>query len=136
MSLLLLAALVVGGIAGVVLLVHGFGWTGGPPFADSDDAAAAFAREHAERAVREVMLADDRRAALLATDHGTGFVMRFGRGTVVRWLRPEDIATVRQGPAGLTLKLRDDGAPNLRIAMADPDRRAAAATLLKPEARA
>jgi hypothetical protein len=136
MTLPILAALVVGGISAVVLLVHGFGWTDGPPFATPAEAETVFKHETAAANIQQTVLADDGRSALFGMTKGTGILARFGRGTVARVLSPQDIWLIESTAKGLTIRLHDDSAPRLRIALADGDMRQAALRLLRPEGQA
>jgi len=119
MSLLLLGALVIGGILGVVVLVHSFGWTGGAGFEDEAEVQRRFAMDYPDGRVDRVVLSADRNAAILQTEHGAGVVMRFGRGALTRQFAKGDLREVREQADGLLLRLRDDSAPRLRIALPD-----------------
>lgn len=132
MPLTLLAVLVIGGILGVILLVHSFGWTGGTGFADEAEARRIFAHDYADRRIDHVILSDDSRAAIMTTDHGAGIVIRFGRGSLTRHLLQGDLQRLVETPNGLQIHLRDDSAPRLKFAFADTGARGRAAAILKP----
>lgn len=130
MPLPVLGALVVLGIGGLVLLVHLFGWSKRPQYADDREAAEALLTDYPHASVRAVFLADDRRAALFVLADGVGFAAPFGEGRLTRVIGADDVQRVEDGPGGLTIRLNDYTAPRLSVAMKDAAARQAWTTRL------
>ena len=112
MSLGVLIALVVGGIAGIAILTHLFGLSARGRFEGEDDARAAWVREFPRIPARSVTLARDGHAALVATDQGPGLVWSFGADTTARLLYG---ARVTRTATGLDIRLPDITAPRITL---------------------
>ncbi|PKQ12846.1 MAG: hypothetical protein CVT70_06765 [Alphaproteobacteria bacterium HGW-Alphaproteobacteria-1] len=112
MPLSILLPLVIGGIAGIALLLHLLGLSN--PAAIPDDAAArrAWRREYPDDPPVRVMLCRARSAALIETARGHGVVWTMGADTTARALAD---ARVRRVRTGLTLDLPDYTAPRIRL---------------------
>ncbi|MHA7874809.1 hypothetical protein [Roseivivax sp.] len=121
MPLGILIALVVGGIAGIALLTHVFGFSAARRFADADEARAAFLREYPETRVDRVTLSADGAAALLETGDGPALAWAMGADTSARLLSE---VRVEETPRGLRFRLPDMTAPCIDIALAPEDRAA------------
>ena len=120
MPLPLLGALVVFGIGGLVLLIHLFGWTRRPAFADTDEAAQALLTDYPHAAIKSAELADDGRSALFVLPNAIGYAAPFGDGRLTRVIEAGDLKSVDAAGDGLTLRLTDYTAPRLSISMRDP----------------
>ena len=131
MPLSVLGPLVVLGIAGVVWLVHALGLSR-PVRLDEASALAAYLREFPGESPRNprVLLADDRRAALIFFGGALGVAQVFGDAAVARRLGPGE-GRLEETAAGLRLRTRDFAAPVFAIAIADPARRAEALALAR-----
>ena len=109
MSLTLLVAIVVVGIAAVVIAVH---MTGGSRTATLADAAAArrrFAEDFPDIRARKVHLTSARNAAFLELDAGkVGMVQSFGGKYLTRLVAAGDLASTPKAEGNATLvRLRD-----------------------------
>ena len=112
MSLGVLIALVVGGIAGIAVLTHLFGLSERGRLASEEAARNAWAREFPRTPAGAVTLARDGRAALVATGMGPGLVWSFGADTTARFLSG---ARVTRTATGLDIRLSDITAPRVRL---------------------
>ncbi len=122
MPLSVLGPLVLGGILGIVVLVHLMGWTARRVL-DTGAARQAWLAEEPEAAIHRVVLADDGRAALLRLGGGRGgAVWCFGADVVVRPLEP-GFARITEKDTGLRIRFDDPGAPHLFVRLADGDAR-------------
>ncbi|MHA6324510.1 hypothetical protein [Roseivivax sp. CAU 1753] len=119
MPLEILIALVVAGILGIAALTHLLGLSTPRRFDDAT-ARTAFLREYPEIPIRQVTLAENRHAALLATDAGPALVWAMGADSCARML--SDVRT-EETPHGLLLHLPDITAPRIRLTL-DPSERA------------
>lgn len=110
MSLVLLASIVVVGIAVVVLAVHYTGGSRTGQFETVFDAIAAFRGEHPETEVLDGRLTQGRDAAFLqlATPGRVGFVTVFGQHFLTREIGASDlVASVRADHAAIVVAPRD-----------------------------
>ena len=123
MPLWLLGLLVVGGIGGLVALMHALGLSRGLTFADEAEALAHWQR-NTGAAARRALLGPDGRAALI--DGGAGVVWTMGADSTARSL---DGARIRTGETGLVIRFPDPGAPVLRL---PPETARAWAPMLAP----
>jgi len=121
MPLYILGPAVVLGIGLIVLLTHLLGFSRAYAFVDEEDARVRWLREWPGDEVREVVLAADRRAALVSTPSGPGVVWALGADTVAKRLTR---AEVRRLADGLRIDLPDFTARHLRLRL---DRTEAAA---------
>ncbi len=118
MPLELLLALVVGGIAGIVAVLHLLGLSHRKRL-DSDAAArAAWLREFPEALPHHVTLCRDGHAALIATDRGEGIVWSMGADTTARWLTGASLTRTNQG---LTVRLTDYTAPRIDLRLSEDE---------------
>ncbi|MEL6794936.1 MAG: hypothetical protein AAFU55_13095 [Pseudomonadota bacterium] len=131
MPLPILGALVVFGIGGIVLLVHLLRMSKRLSFADEAAARAVLAHDHPDAEIRDVLLTDNRSAAIFSTSAGPAVTTAFGDGWFTRAFEPGDVKEVREEQARLHVRLDDFGAPSISLALADPARRAAAKAILE-----
>lgn len=127
LQLELLAALVVGGVTLVVALTAAFGWTAGATL-DPSGARARYLEDFPDDRILDLRLGDARRAALLDVGDAVGVVAVLGDRALTRRLTARELRSVTEDTgegAGLVLRLRDLGAPRLRVAVADPAERQA-----------
>jgi len=104
MSLPVLAALVVGGIGFIVLVIHLSGGTRNARLSSVDAAVARFAQDFPEEKAGRVVLASDGSAAFLALANGrTGIVQAFGNRFLTRIHKPGDDRVDLANDAGLTI---------------------------------
>lgn len=122
MSLSLLLALVVGGIAGIVLLVHLTGGSARRRFPDDAVARAEWAASCPEHPARTVQTARSGDAVLLTLASGEiGLMWSFGAEAVARVLRPGYIRSCKRTAKGLALVLNDFDAPRLALTLTDEE---------------
>lgn len=114
MSISVLIALVAGGIAGIVLLLHVMGLSRRMPMSP-EDARAAWHREFPDDEATEVMVTPDGLAALILTHEGRGLVWSRGIDPAARYLRD---FTVTEDSDGLTIRF--SGKPACRIRLEIP----------------
>jgi len=127
MELPLLAALVVGGVTAVVALTVLLGWSASATL-DATAARARFLLDFPDARIVELRLGDEGRAALLQLDDpigSVGLVAVLGDRTFTRRLTGAGVRRVLEDDAGLTIHLRDTGAPSLRVGVSDPAARGA-----------
>lgn len=117
MPLPFLIVLVVGGIAGIAVLLHVAGLSRPRRFESESDARAAWSREYSEAEIRQVILAQDRSAALIVTNLGPGVVWAMGADSTARLCPGAHIA---QSRGRAVLHLPDYTAPRITLAL-DPD---------------
>lgn len=126
MPLGLLVLLVVAGIAGIALLLHLTGHSRAFEIADETTARREWLRHCPDEDVRAVLIAANRRAALVETDRGRGLLWSFGADTVAQSF---DRVEVTDRPDGLILRLGSFTAPAVRLSLS-PEERAAWRTRL------
>lgn len=97
MSLPILLALVIGGIAGIALLLHLAGLTASSGFSDHRAARNAWEREVPEFVANQCFLSTNGHAALITFDGGAGLVWTFGADTVARILPPTQPTNTEDG---------------------------------------
>lgn len=122
MSLVLLASIVVVGIAVVVFAVHHTGGSRTGQFETVFDAIAAFRGDHPETEVLDGRLTQARDAAflLLATPGRVGFVTVFGQHFLSREIGVADLATsVTTDHAAIVISPRDFTWKGGRYVLAD-----------------
>ncbi|SDN52942.1 hypothetical protein SAMN05216196_101809 [Lutimaribacter pacificus] len=117
MPLHILGILVVGGIAGVAVLLHLLGLSRVRRFGDEAAARAAWAAEFPDIPANRAVLCRNRAAALIETPQGPGVVWPMGADSTARFLTGARIARSRDG---LTIRLPDYTAPRIRLTL-DPD---------------
>ncbi len=117
MPLNILLPMVVIGIAGIAALLHLLGLSRALHFADPDSARAAWNREFPDTPALQVILCQNKRAALIDTPDGPGVVWSMGADSTARFLTG---ARAMRKPDGIALRLPDFTAPNLRLRL-DPD---------------
>lgn len=106
MSLPLLVAMVVVGIAAIVVAVHLTGGTRRAVLADEEAARARFAVDYPRERVGDVVLSNVRETAFLGLEGGrTGIVQSLGGHFLTRIVRPGEVARLEQ-PSETTLRLR------------------------------
>ena len=112
-------------------MVHLFGWTKTPRYADENAAKLALLTDYPRAKIRTVLLADDGRAALFELLDGAAYAAPFGAGRLTRVFGDGDIRRIENQSGGLDLRLNDYTAPRLRIAIGDGAKRAAWSEILK-----
>ncbi len=129
MPLEVLGPLVVVGIGAIVLLVHLLGWSKARKL-DAAGAVAALASDFPDAEAGRVVLGDDGASALVETGAGLGVVRAVGVGTLTRVLGP-GAAEARELTDGVAVAMADFGAPEVRVRLADAERRADALALAR-----
>jgi hypothetical protein len=114
MPLEVLLILVVGGIAGIALLLQVLGYSRAEPFTE-DTARAAWERAEPDVPASAVHLSDDRMAALVETGRGPAIVWHMGADTTAHWLKG---ARVTRSNTGLRILLNDFAAPSVKVKLA------------------
>ncbi len=115
MPLELLLPLVVGGIAGIAILLHLLGLSRVAKLGDDAAAHAAWDREMGDDPARAVTRSRDGHAALIETASGRrGLVFPVGEDTTARYL---DGARITRLSDGLRIDLPDFTAPRVRLAL-------------------
>ncbi|QYK42953.1 MAG: hypothetical protein KF887_07610 [Paracoccaceae bacterium] len=112
MPLELLLVLVVGGIAGIAVLLHLTGASRRFDLSDAEAVRTGWARHFPQDTVTAVHLAPGGMAAMVETRGGPGLIRSFGADTVAHRIRGAD-AVAR----GLRLRFDDFGAPPVVVAM-------------------
>lgn len=112
MPLSILLPLVVGGIAGIAVLLHLLGLSAPAVIADETAARRAWLREYPDDPPLRVILCRAGSAALITTARGRGVVWPMGADTTARYL---GVAGVRRVRTGLALDLPDYTAPRIRL---------------------
>ncbi|PSJ58621.1 hypothetical protein [Pseudaminobacter soli (ex Li et al. 2025)] len=109
MSLPVLVAIVVVGIALCVAAVHFTGGSKQATLAAEDDAIRRFAEDFPDETIFTVRLTEDRRTAFLVLDGDrTGIVRAIGDRFLTRIVTPPDIASIEFGrPAMLSIRFKD-----------------------------
>ena len=116
MPLHILLILVIGGIAGIALLLHVLGHSRRFDLSDAGTARTEWLRHWPEDQVAHVYLTPD--AALIDTANGPGLLRPFGADTVGHRL-----AEVAETPHGLRLSFADFAAPAITLPL-PPETRA------------
>ncbi|TCL08512.1 hypothetical protein BXY66_0549 [Shimia isoporae] len=119
MSLTVLLALVVFGIAGITALLHVTGHTASQRFASEEEARAAWHREVPDKPVTGVRLSSDKRAALITFQNGAGVVWTLGDDTVARVLDTKLPTSVARG---LRFTFHDFGSSSLTVRLDEKER--------------
>ncbi len=128
MPLEILLVLVVGGIAGITLLLHLTGRS--EPFVLTPETARAQWLRHApDDTIIDVTISNDRHAALVRTETGAGLLWSFGADTVARHLLDFDWI---ERPEGFEIQFHDFGTPGTLIHL-DEIERAHWRHLMEPE---
>lgn len=122
MSLPLLAAIVVLGIAATVIAVHLTGGSRRATLSGLDQALSAFGADFPDLTVgNAVMTADGESAFLSLADGRTGIVQSFGDGFFTRVVSPADIAEIRlREPAIMSIRFKDFTWTGGHFAFTDP----------------
>ncbi|MDJ0627920.1 MAG: hypothetical protein QNJ44_06640 [Rhodobacter sp.] len=116
MPLPILLGLVVGGIAGLVLLIHLLGYSKPLTLRSESAARRHWARHFPDDAVTDVTICASGSTALVETDHGPGLLWSFGTDTVARRLHS---AEARITDTGVTIRLPDFSAPRVDVRMGE-----------------
>lgn len=112
MPLPVLLLLVVGGIAGIAVLLHILGLSAPRRFISEADAKQAWLREFPLTKIRQVTLAQNASAAIIETSDGVGVVWPMGADSTARMVSGSQIRTTK---SGLDVRLGDFTAPALRL---------------------
>ena len=118
MPLQSLLILVAAGIAGIAALLHLLGRSEPLRFDDAGAARRAWQDEFPDRPVTGVVLAANRRAALIETPQGLGLAWPVGADAAAR---PLSGARVRRRGDGLDIRLPDITAPRIRLRLDDTE---------------
>lgn len=117
MPLHILLILVVGGIAGIAVILHVLGLSKTKRFDTEEAARQAWLNEFPDTSVDRVILSHDQSAALIETADGPGVVWPMGADSTARYLTNAHIVP-RQG--GISIRLPDYTAPRITLHL-DPD---------------
>ena len=112
MPLPLLLALVIGGIAGIAVILHLLGLSKPLRFADDAVASRAWLSEFPDAPPTRVVLSHDHHAALIETAQGDGVVWPMGADSTARYLTG---ARIERTKDGLMIHLPDYTAPRIRL---------------------
>ncbi|KPA21580.1 hypothetical protein shim_22870 [Shimia sp. SK013] len=118
MTLPVLLALVVGGIAGIAAILHLMGLTTPYRFSNGHDAISAWEREVPERPATGFHLSSDSRASLVTFEGGVGIVWSFGGDTVARLLGDTPPQKTQNG---LRFDFPDFGSSALKVRLKETD---------------
>jgi len=118
MPLEILLALVIGGIGVITLLLHMTGRSERTNLSD-DTAGLAWLRQFPEDDIHQVLISQDRHAALLRTSQGMGLVWAFGADTVAR---PLADCSLKETAAGLQVSFYEFAAPATRLTLTETER--------------
>lgn len=118
MPLSVLLILVIGGITGIVLILHMTGKSG-QTVLTPEDARTAWHRHFPDDSIDDVLTARDAHAALVMTNQGPGLLWSFGMDTVARHLWDFDLI---DSPDGLRVEFHDFSAPHVRLRLDDDER--------------
>lgn len=113
MPLEVLLILVVGGIAGVAILLQALGYSRAEPFTE-DSARAAWLRQEPDIDPCALRLSRDGMAALVETRQGPGLVWHMGADSTACRL---DGARAIRTKTGLRIVTADFAAPSVRVAL-------------------
>lgn len=119
MPLEILLVLVVGGIAGIAVLLHLTGKSR-LQVLTPDTASEQWLRHFPDDIVVDVTVAHDGHAALVRTNIGAGLIWSFGADTVARHLRDFDWLN---HPKGLEVQFHDFGTPHVIVHLDETERR-------------
>lgn len=133
MPLGLLLSLVIGGIAGIAVLLHLLGWSRQARLADRQALLAAWQDYDPDTPAEPLVLAPDGRAGLVRTAAGVGIVWAFGADFVARLLDFNRLR-VTETARGLRLQTGDATAPRITLRLPPEERAAWRAALGQPPA--
>ncbi|MEP2531773.1 hypothetical protein [Shimia sp.] len=119
MPLEILLVLVVGGIAGITVILHRLGLSRRFQFENEEAARTAWLREIPDRQPTRIILSPDRMTALIMTDQGPGLAWSHGADTVAR---PVSGCTTCETETGLRVEFNDIGTPRTDITLPGTDR--------------
>jgi len=112
---------VVGGVSLITVMTVVMGWGKDVPLAGEDEAIDRLAHDAPAFLAKEVLLADDRKVALLTGVGGRVFAVSvLGDKRWSRQLDASRIRDVQRREGGFDLELRDPGAPVIRCKLKDP----------------
>lgn len=114
MPLEIVLVLVVGGIAGIALLLHLTGHSQPFRIADTETARREWLRHRPDDRIMSVHLAEG--AALVLTEAGPGLLRPFGADTVAH-----RITAMAKAPLGLRIGFGDVAAPDVTLALPEGD---------------
>lgn len=134
MSLPLLVAIVVVGIALTVAAVHVTGGSKAAHLGGADEARRIFALDFPDETPSTVVVTSDRQSAFLSLSGGrTGIVQSFGDGFFTRIATPGDVAALKlRAPATVSVRFRDFTWTGGHFAFADAAAASAVAQALDP----
>ena len=118
MPLEILLIMVVGGVSLVALILHMTGRSA-QTVLSAEDARSAWHRHFPDDEVRDVLVSEDRHAALVQIAGTTGLLWSFGADTVARHLNDFDMMETQ---AGLRLEFHDFGTPGVSLTLAPCER--------------
>lgn len=118
MPLPVLLVLVIGGIAGIALLLHLTGRSR-VLVMSAEDARTAWHRHMPDDEILDVIVSYTGHAALVTTSQGPGLVWAFGADTTARHLRDYDMLETEDG---LQILFHDFTAPSVTLRLTEPER--------------
>jgi hypothetical protein len=124
----LLLGLVIGGIAGIAVLLHVLGYSRRATLDDAETARAVWDDAYPATPARSAWLTADRTAAVVQTAQGPGIVWAMGSDFAARALLPGHYAVLSDA-GGITIKTHDLTAPKITLSLDQADRAACSALL-------
>ena len=121
MPLSVLLILVVGGIAGIALLLHLLGYSRRARLSDAKAAGALWADRYPGAPLIDVTLTEDRTAALIRSQAGPGVIWAFGSDFVVRDLTLDHF-TLRENADRVVIHTDDGTAPHIALTLTKAER--------------
>jgi hypothetical protein len=118
MPLGVLLVLVIGGIAGIAVLLH-FSGRSSLMIISAEDARAAWHRHIPDDEIHDVVVSHTGHAALIMTGQGPGLIWAFGADTTARHLRDFDLIDLTNG---LRVIFHDFTAPRVDVVLTEPER--------------
>lgn len=118
MPLEILLLLVIGGIAGIAVILHLAGLSRRTVLS-AEDARSAWHRQFPDDLILDVTPTPHGHAALVQTGDGPGLVWAFGADTAARPLRDFDLLDC---PAGLRIVFHDFTAPAVTLRLSESER--------------
>ncbi|MEO1733099.1 MAG: hypothetical protein AAFR45_05650 [Pseudomonadota bacterium] len=124
MPLHILIILVVGGIAGITVLLHGLGYSRSKQLQDSAMLRDEWLRHFPEDSFDdldsfEFLISSNKDRAILRSDQGYGLLWAMGADTAARRL---DTLRWKETRTGLAIRFDDPGAPSVHIRLDPADR--------------
>ena len=119
MPLDILLMLVVGGIAGIAILLHATGRSARKQFT-VETAAKAWSRHFPDDPAGDILLSRSGQAAIVTSASGSGLIWAFGADDVARYLRQFDL---RPWQKGLHITFHEYAAPGVWLTLSEDEKR-------------